>query len=73
MESLNEMNNNDANFSEFNDRVETVLNEHAPIKKKYIRANDGPFMTKALWKAIYTRISLRNRYNKKNPRKLECI
>ena len=57
-ESLNEVNTYDTNFSEFNNRVETVLNEHAPIKKKYIRANDGPFMTKALQKAIYTRTRL---------------
>ena len=60
-ESLHEMGT--TNFSEFNNRVETVLNEHAPIKKKCIRANDGPFMTKALRKAIYTRTKLRNRYN----------
>ena len=63
-DSLNEMDGNDTEFSEFNRRVETVLNEHAPIKKKYVGANDGPFMTKALRKAIYTRTNLRNRYNK---------
>ena len=27
-----------------------MLNEHAPIKKKHVRANDGPFMTKAFEK-----------------------
>ena len=27
-----------------------VLNEHAPVKYKYIRANNGSFMTKALRK-----------------------
>ena len=58
------MNREDVGFSEFNDRIEMVLNEHAPIKKKYVRANDGPFMTKALRKAIYIRTNLRNRYNK---------
>ena len=42
-DSLNEMDGNDTEFSEFNRRVETMLNEHAPIKKKYVRANDGPF------------------------------
>ena len=64
MDCLHEVNREDVGFSEFNDRIETVLNEHAPIKKKYVRANDGPFMTKALRKAIYTRTNLRNRYNK---------
>ena len=47
--SLDEMDSSDIAFSEFNGRVETVLNEHAPLKK---RNNDGPFMRKALRKAI---------------------
>ena len=37
-----------------------VLNFHAPIKKKYLRANQGAFMTKELQKAIMTRSRLRN-------------
>ena len=61
---LHEVNREDVGFSEFNDRIETVLNEHMPIKKKYVRANDGSFMIKALRKAIYTRTNLRNKYNK---------
>ena len=44
--------------------VKSVLNNHAPIKTKYVRANDGPFMTKPLRKAIMVRSKLRNRYNK---------
>ena len=40
-----------------------VLNEHAPVKKKYIRANDGPFMTKALRKEHMHRTKLRYKYN----------
>ena len=42
------MNREDVGFFEFNHRIETVLNEHAPIKKKYVRDNDSPFMTKVL-------------------------
>ena len=34
------------------------------MKKKSVRANDGPFMTKALRKAIMKRSCLRNRFNK---------
>ena len=41
-----------------------VLDQHAPIKKKYIRANDGKFMTKELRKAIMHRSKLKNKYNK---------
>ena len=37
---------------------------HAPIKKGYIRANPGPFMNKALPKAVMTRSRLRNRFLK---------
>ena len=54
----------DVRFSELNERVEVVLNEHAPIRKKYFLASDGPCMMKALRKAVYTRTSLRSRYNK---------
>ena len=58
------MKRDDKEFSEFNGRVKMVLNEHVPIKKKYTRANEGPFMTKALRKTIYTRTNLCNRYSK---------
>ena len=37
-----------------------TLNKHAPIKKKYIRANHANFVTKALRKAIMLRSRLRN-------------
>ena len=43
-----------------------VLNKHAPRKKKYIRGNNKPFMTKALSKAIMQRTCLRNKFLK-NP------
>ena len=35
---------------------------HALIKRKYVLANDGPFMTKELRKAIMHRSKLKNRY-----------
>ena len=41
-----------------------VLNMHAPLKSKYIRANDSPFMTKALRKAIMLSTNLRNKFYK---------
>ena len=51
-------------YSTFNTVVEKVLNVHAPLKTKYVRANDGRFVTKALRKAIMLRTHLRNIYNK---------
>ena len=41
-----------------------ILNKHAPIKKKYLRANQGEFMSKELNKTIMTRSRLRNKYLK---------
>ena len=41
-----------------------ILNRYAPLKFKYIRANDCPFMTKGLRKAIMLRTKLRNKFNK---------
>ena len=41
-----------------------ILNKHAPIKKKYLRANQGEFMSKELNKPIMTRSRLRNKYLK---------
>ena len=37
-----------------------VLNKHAPIKKKYIRANHAKFVTKSLRKTTMLRSRLRN-------------
>ena len=41
-----------------------LLNIHAPIKLKYIRANNGPFMTKELRKDIMLRSRLKNVFNR---------
>ena len=41
-----------------------VLNTHAPLKKKIVRANHMPYMTKTLRKAIMRRSALENKYCK---------
>ena len=41
-----------------------VLNAHAPIKRKLLRANHVPYMTKALRKAIMKRSELESKYVK---------
>ena len=41
-----------------------VLNTHAPIKRKLLRANHVPYMTKALRKAIMKRSELESKYVK---------
>ena len=54
------------NNDTFTQIVMELLNKHCPIKFKYIRGNDSPFMTKELRKAIMQRSKLRNRLNKLN-------
>ena len=37
-----------------------IVNNHAPLKKKFIRGNQAPFMIRNLSKEIYTKSSFRN-------------
>ena len=53
----------DLNYSSFETAFDRVLDKHAPVKKKYVRVNDKPFMTRALRKATMLRSRLRNKYN----------
>ena len=39
---------------------------HAPLKKKTLRGNQAPFLSKEPRKEIYTRSKLKNKYNR-NP------
>ena len=43
-----------------------ILNKHAPIKMKYIRANNSPFMTRELRKTVMLRSKMKNIFNKNN-------
>ena len=50
-------------------------NKHAPLKKKFLRHYNNPFMAKNLRKRIMVRSKLRNNYNKnkyKRQRKSLC-
>ena len=53
--------NNNAELVEFTNTVLSVLDKHAPIKRKYIRANNSAFMTKELRSAIMQRSKLRQK------------
>ena len=44
--------------------IVNIFNEHAPLKKRYLRANQAPFMNKKLSKEIMTRFRLRNKFLK---------
>ena len=45
-----------ANYSDFEEKFLKVLDKHAPVKKNVVRANDKPYMTKALRRAIMRRL-----------------
>ena len=46
------------NSERFYEICHTVLNDHAPRKKKYIRGNNKPFMTKTFSRAAMQRTRL---------------
>ena len=54
----------DISCEEFETLFMTTLNNHAPMKIKYIRANNSPFMNNELSKAIMVRSRLRNKCQK---------
>ena len=71
-----------SDYDRFHDILREVLDRYAPIKKKILRANNSPFMTKPLRKMIMNRSRCKNRYfknrtveNWENYRKLrnECV
>ena len=56
---------NDKNdYISFEKNFLSVLNKHAPLKKKKLRANEVPYMTKTLRKAIMKRTELETKYLK---------
>ena len=50
------------NYSKFEQIFLQALNKHDPPKKKVLRANDKPYMTKIVRKAIMSRSGLENKY-----------
>ena len=63
-ELLEELNKSFLDLAKFNACVLEVLNKKVPIKKKFINANEAPFMTRKLKKAITIRSRLRNTFLK---------
>ena len=61
---INATTDNRTNFKQFQQIFLEELEKQAPIKKKIVRANQAPYMTKSLRKAIMTRSGLQNKYHK---------
>ena len=66
LKKLNKMNDGKVDYYTFETVFIELLNLHAPMKEKYMRANNSPFMNKSLHKAVMTRSRLRNKFLK-NP------
>ena len=49
-------------YETFEEEFHKVLNKHAPLKKKFIRGNHVPCMTKNLRRAIMKLSQLENKY-----------
>ena len=55
------------NYSVLTNTFSSIVEKHAPLKKKIVRGNHAPFITKDLRKAIYTRSRLKSKYIKNPP------
>ena len=59
--------NNDLEFGQFKAALVEAIQRYAPIKKRYVRANEAPFINKKINKEIMQRSRLRNQFlNKKS-------
>ena len=52
------------NYAQFSQFFEKVLDKHAPLKKRKVRGNQMPFMTKTLRQAIMRRSKLFHTFTK---------
>ena len=58
-------NNTSFEYSQFQNTFIRVIHKIAPLKKKILRFNKSPFMTKTLRKTIMHRLKSKNIYNEK--------
>ena len=54
--------NNDLEFDRFKTAFDEAIQRHAPIKRRYVRANQAPFINKKINKEIMKRSRLRNKF-----------
>ena len=54
-------------FDKFKFIVNNLLESHAPMKEKYIRRNQAPFINESVRKAVMVRTQLLNKFRKENP------
>ena len=54
--------NNDLEFDRFKTALDEAIQRYAPIKKRYVRANQALFMNRKINKEIMKRSRLRNKF-----------
>ena len=64
MEEINSSDSDITNFKDLPYILQSVLDKHAPLKKRYVRASQQNFMNQELNQAIMVRSKLRNKYLK---------
>ena len=57
---IEKCNFNTADLKTFKETVFCTFKKHVPMKRKYVQANEAPFMTKELFKEMMKRSRLRN-------------
>ena len=62
VEELTSKYNEPLKFESFNNIVDKILEKHAPMKKRFVRANQAPFVNKKISKKIMKRSRLRNKF-----------
>ena len=62
LRDLYNWNSGKINYDTFEEIIIRLLNQHAPLKERFVRANNSPFMNKPLSKAVMTRSRLRNKF-----------
>ena len=60
--SLNSFNGKTISYENFEEILIRLIDKHAPLKEKYVRANNASFMNKNLSKAFMTRSRLINKF-----------
>ena len=64
MKSLNRVRDNANNYDTCLNICKEALDERVPIKRKYLRFSQSPFINEDIFKAIMNRTMLRNRFLK---------
>ena len=62
VEELTSKYNEPLKFESFKNIADKILEKHAPMKKRFVRANQAPFVNKKISKEIMKRSRLRNKF-----------